>query len=130
MSGNYDLCADARAVAEVIGRERALFLVGQVVSWERRPGSETGRSGSVYVPTPPRLKASCRLVKILGMDESARLSLVLGGEILHFSGCSSLVKRFRHEAVRRMASSGMPNSLIAWSVGLTARHVRTILARS
>lgn len=123
-SGNWDLPETVRLIAEVIGREQALYLAGHVVRWDR--SGHYGKSSYLYVPR--RLTADHRLVHILGWESARRLAAAIGGETLPVAPCKSVFQRFRDAEVRRMASAGASNDNIANIFGLTVRHVRGIKA--
>ena len=122
--GNWDLPETVREIAAVIGRERALYLVGQVLKWER--GGHYGKSAYLYVPR--KLKPSHRLEKILGRVDAAALVDEFGGLILHISSCKGVVTRSRDREIRRMAAAGASNDDVVTIHGITKRHVLAIKA--
>lgn len=113
----YGLCADARAVAEVIGIERTMSLVGQVIDWKTR-------RGCLYVPAE-RIERS-RLAALVGVEDARRMSEALGGCILKFSSCDGAARRLRDQAVVQMLRDGLPPRWAAWSVGITHRQANNI----
>ena len=108
-------------IADVIGREKALFLIGQL-----RP--TPGRSWRVCLYVPRRMPLDHRLVRLLGYRDAEALRKEFGGIILQPATCINLVREFRNREVRRMATEGMSYVEIADAVGLSSKHVRNILA--
>jgi len=122
--GNWDLPETVRLIAEVTGREDALFLAGHVIRWGGR--SHYGRSSCIYIPRS--LTADHRLVRLLGLENARRLAAALGGEILSVAPCKGVFQRFRDNEVRRLAVDGMKVSVLATMVGVSERHIRSIIA--
>lgn len=122
--GNWDLCQSLREIAWIIGRERALYLAGQVLKWER--GGHYGKTASLYVPK--RLAPDHRLVQILGWDDAAALVYEFAGLILPISSCRGVVQRWRDNEIRRLSAEGLSARELVPLFGVTLRHVRTIKA--
>ncbi|WP_139223135.1 hypothetical protein [Microbulbifer thermotolerans] len=108
-------------IADVIGRDRALYLIGQLPQIGARK-----RRRCISVPKPARLTADHQLVQILGWDDARRMSEVFGGEILQPAVCRGLLVRWRHIAVRRLARQGYKNSELAEIFDMSIRGVRLI----
>lgn len=108
-------------IAEVIGREEALSLVGQLPV----AGS---RSWRVCLYVPKRLPANHKLVALLGWRNASRLSRIFSGEILQPSNCRLLVRAYRNRQIVRMAGEGLPIDEIAACVLLSPYRVREIIA--
>ena len=116
-------------VADVIGRERALFLVGQLPRMQYRDTRFTGtfrQKLQVYVPK--HLSADHPLIRLLGWDDAQRMVRAFGGEILKLATCNEIYRRFRDASILRMRREGMSTKEIAEVVGVTMRHVRNVLA--
>jgi hypothetical protein len=113
----------AQEIADVIGRENALYLIGQL------PRSSS-RSWRVVLYVPKRLPADHELVKLLGWETADKLRRHFGGEILQPSNCNIVYRRARNTNARRMAAEGMPIPQIADILDLTPRQVRNILAET
>lgn len=110
-------------IADVIGREKALFLIGQL-----KP--TPGRRWRICLYVPRRMPLDHWLVRLLGYQDAEALRREFGGIILQPGSCSHLVREFRNREVRRMAAEGMSHAEIADAVGLSSRHVRNLLAES
>lgn len=110
-------------IADVIGRERALYLIGQL------PQSGT-RSWRTCFYVPKRIKPDHLLVEILGWHDAMRMVRHFGGEILQTSNCNFLHRQFRAREIHRMNADGLSAKQIAAAVGITDRQVRNILAES
>lgn len=74
-------------IADVIGRDKALYLIGQLPKcqvrdnrYKHRPGSTGTQRVIMYVPK--RLKPDHVLVRILGWQDAERLVQAFGGEII------------------------------------------------
>lgn len=113
----------AQEIAEVIGREKTLFLIGQL---PRSPS----RSWRVVLYVPKRLPVDHDLVKLLGWNDADKLRKHFGGEILQPSNCNVVYRKARNRSARAMAADGMPIPQIADILDLTPRQVRNILAET
>ncbi len=113
----------AQEIADVIGREKALYLIGQL------PRS-TSRSWRVVLYIPKRLPVDHDLVKLLGWEDADKLRRHFGGEILQPSNCQVVYRKARNANARRMAAEGMPINQIADILDVTPRQVRNVLAES
>lgn len=111
----------------MIGRERALYLVGQLPRCVA--GAEGKKSSRVilYVPTLKRMPADHQLVRILGWHDAEKLARAFGGEILQPANCNELYQRYRDAQVMRMADEGMTAANIAAIVGMTPPYIRELL---
>lgn len=113
-------------IADVIGRERALYLVG------RLPRCFAGKEGFkswrpvMYVPTLRRLTPDHNLVAILGWNDAEKLCRHFGGEILNPANCQEIYRPFRDRSIARMVADGMPPKLVAEWFNVTDRHVRAV----
>lgn len=123
-SGNWDLPADVREIAWIIGREKALYLAGHVLKWGQ--GGHRGKSACLYIPK--RLKPNHRLVQILGWNDAAALCFEFAGLILQISSCSAVIQRWRNDEIRRLAAAGLTAQSIAPIMGISDRYVRAIRA--
>ncbi|WP_441253625.1 hypothetical protein [Bradyrhizobium sp. 613_E4_N2_2] len=110
-------------IAEVIGRERALFLVGQL---PRSYSYDKGRRVThLYVPAT--LKPAHYLVQLLGWMDAMKLVSHFGGEILYPATCEEIARGFRDQNIRRLSAEGMSAVEIAEWFGMSDRQVRNIL---
>jgi hypothetical protein len=119
--GYMKLPGSAQEIADVIGREKTLFLIGKL---ERSPS----RSWRVNLYIPKRMPLNHWLIELLGFDDAEKLRREFGGMILQPSNCQHVHRDFRNREVCRMAAEGMHAHQIAPAVGLTPRQVRNILA--
>lgn len=113
----------AQEIANVIGREKALFLIGQL------PRSSS-RSWRVVLYVPKRLPVDHELVRLLGWQDAEKMRRHFGGEILQPSNCNVVYRRARNKSARAMSADGMPIAQIADVLDLTPRQVRNILAET
>lgn len=115
-------------IADVIGRERALFLIGQLptcTTIDPRTGWKNGRRPMLYVPSVRRLQPDHMLVRILGWKDAEKLCRHFGGEILQPASCTEIYRAFRDRSIARLVSEGVPPKMVAEWFGVTDRHVRT-----
>lgn len=110
----------AQEIADVIGRDVALRLIGQLP----RSGSRKWRV-NLYVPK--RVYPDHQLVRAIGWQAANALCKEFGGMILQPSNCSFLHREFRNREVRRMHGEGATLAQIADAVGLTQRQIRNIV---
>lgn len=118
-----ELPPSAQELADVIGRERTLYLIGQLP----RSGSRAWRV-NLYVPKS--LTPDHQLVRILGWADAMRLVREFGGMILQPSNCNFLHREFRNREVLRLRAAGVSIAVIAEAVELTQRQVRNIIAET
>ena len=110
-------------IANVIGRDKALLLVGAL---PRYWGGQT--KVVLYVPTVARLGVAHRLVQILGWIDAVKLCKSFGGEILYPANCAFIHREFVHATIRKMMSGGaMKATEVAAIVGVHERTVRNLV---
>lgn len=120
-------------IADVIGRNRALYLVGQlprcyVADRRQREKNKGGQSERVILYVPKVLKQDSQLVQILGWHEAKALVDVFGGELLAPGTCGELLRNWKNAGILDVCRSGVPNALVAEWFGVTERHVRNVLS--
>lgn len=127
------LPSSVQEIANVLGTERALFLIGQLprcytpgksgTAWEtgKRVGAER-----VVMYVPKRLDFDHELVRILGWKDAQKLVQAFGGEILNPATCSSVYKPFRDEQIARLVGMGLPASTVAQWFDVSERQVRNL----
>lgn len=89
-----------REISEVIGVDKALYLIGQLP----RCVSKKSTHVILYVPKASFLKPDHRLVQILGWQDAYRLCTHFGGEILQPATCADLYRSFRNSSIHRLIS--------------------------
>lgn len=118
-------------IADVIGRERALYLVGQLprrVTRDKRYPAAKNSELMLYVPTAQRLSDDHPLVRILGADDAAKLCRHFGGETLKPANCNEIYRRYRDAQITRMVGEGYPVSYVADLFGVSGQTVRNAIA--
>ena len=118
------LPASVQEIAEVIGRERALYLIGRLPRFKRND-VRGGEQVILYVPR--HLKPDHCLVSILGWHDAKRLVDAFGGELLKPGNCCEVYRPFRDEAIRRIRDDGVSIPMIAEWFSMTERRVRQVL---
>lgn len=124
MIGRRRLPASVQEIADVIGRERALYLIGRLPRCY--PPSGGGRE-QVIMYVPKRLRPMHRLVQILGWRDAERLVEVFGGEILKPGNCRELYRNYRDDGILGAAEDGIPVTMIAAWFDVSTKHVRNVL---
>ena len=124
-----DLPRSVQDIADVIGRERALYLIGQLPSFtvrdERRPAAVRTK---IILYVPKTLKPTCDLVRIIGWNDASKLVSHFGGELLYPGTCAELHRRFMIETVIRLAGEGMSHKAIALNLDISERTVKRYCA--
>lgn len=118
-------------IADVIGREQALYLIGQLptcnVRDSRYPSKSQG-SKRVVMYVPKRLKPDHALVRILGWDDAEKLVRVFGGEILCPPMMMSFYRPVRDRAIVRIHhEQRVPVPMLAEWFEMHPERVRQIL---
>lgn len=129
----------AQEIADVIGSEKALLLIGKLprsYSGSTSSAKSYGRAGmtdkrssrvNLYVPTLARLGVNHPLVQIVGWHDAVKLCKAFGGEIMYPANCACIAREFRDQAIMQMVGSGLSKSVIADQVGVSERQVRNVV---
>ncbi|ENG6107231.1 hypothetical protein [Serratia marcescens] len=117
MQQSLSLCV--QEIADVIGRERALYLIGQLP----RIHIASRQYSKVILYVPKRLTPEHALIKILGRDDADKLVNAFGGENLHPGNCEYLYRDFLHRTIKRMRGEGVRTRDIAALLGMSERNV-------
>ncbi|WP_156429503.1 hypothetical protein [Burkholderia sp. TSV86] len=128
-SARMRLPRSVQEIADVIGCERALYLIGQLprcITRDRRYPNATASHVVLYVPTAARLPLDHDLVRILGWNDAVKLCRVFGGEILQPASCAEIYRRYRDAEIVRMKSAGVRTQYIASVFGVTEQTVRFV----
>ena len=119
-----DLPNSVREIAEVIGREAAMYLIGQLPTCYA--GKVGHRSHRVILYVPKTLKPNHRLVEILGWHTALKLVGAFGGEILCPANCREIYAQFRDREIQRMLADGAKPAQVADLMGVSERHARNL----
>ena len=123
-----DLPSSVQEIADVIGRESALLLVGQLPRCTQRDQRyPKAVSSRVIMYVPKRLEPGHRLVQILGYVTALSLVHHFGGEVLYPANCADVYRRFRDREALRMIREGMTAKAVADVLGVSDRHVRNLI---
>ncbi len=117
-----DLPNSVREIAEVIGREAAMYLIGQLPRCYA--GADGKKANKVIMYVPKRLQPDHRLVEILGWPTALKLVTAFGGEILYPANCNHMEARLRNRRILEMLDEGTPAAIVADEMGVTVRYVR------
>lgn len=114
-------------IADVIGRDRALYLVGQLPR-TYPPSTKSARGGAerVILYVPKSLRPDHPLVVILGWRDASRLVAAFGGEVMQPANCRDIYRRFRDRSILEMLLAGEDAAAIAELMGVSDRHVKNI----
>lgn len=121
------LPASVQEIADVIGTERALFLVENLPCYSEKTGdrAETKRP-LLYVPK--KIAAGHKLETLLGRETALKLVDGFGGEMLKPASCRRWAKSVRlRRHVRRLLGEGLTTAEVARAMSVTARAVRKII---
>lgn len=122
-----DLPGSVREIAEVIGRQATLHLLGQLPTGRAgRPDKESSR---VILYVPKKLSPDHRLVRILGAERAMALVRAFGGEVMQPANCRRVYARHRDEAILKMLRDGARLEMVLSIMRVSRRHV-TNLVRS
>jgi hypothetical protein len=113
-------------IADVIGRHKALYLVGQ---WPRYVAGVDGKKSSrvvVYVPTEARLTLDHQLVAILGYSDALKICREFGGMILCLANCADIYRNYRDKMVLQLLGEGWSEQQVAATLDITDRYVRKL----
>lgn len=121
------LPSSVQEIADVIGRERALFLIGQLPK-TYPPSTRTahGATERVILYVPKSLRADHPLVEILGWKDASRLVKAFAGEVMQPANCREIYRRFRDRSILAMLQAGETSSTVAEIMGVSDRHVRNV----
>lgn len=109
----------------MIGRERALYLIGQLPRCYA--GSDGKKSWQVIMYVPKTLKATHPLVRIMGWPDAKALVQAFGGEIMKPPACIDVYRRFRDASIIELAKKKLAAAYIAEVMGVSVRHVQNLL---
>ena len=118
-------------IADVIGRQAALELVGQLGTYEvrdkRYPNSITNRK-VLFVPAS--LKPDDRIIGMIGYVNAVKLVRAFGGSFLFPAPCAEIYRNFINETVLRLHREGMKAAEISESIDISLRRVYRVLEAS
>lgn len=115
----------AQDIADVIGRDAALRLIGQLPRC-----SPSGHSEIVMLYVPKDLRPDHRLVRLIGWDAANRLVNAFGGEVLLPANCAGIYRAFRDRSIARLkAEHDLPVKVLAEWFEVSDRHVRNVLRK-
>lgn len=109
-------------IAAVIGRQRALYLIGKLPRYY----DAVNQNDRVMLYVPKQLTVTHSLVQILGWQDAQRMVDAFGGEILKPANCSHIYRAFRDRHIIRLVGEGLPAQVVAEWFDVCARHVRNI----
>jgi hypothetical protein len=124
-----NLPASAQEIADVIGREQALFLIGQlprIYSPDTR--YKAAQKSTVVMYVPKVLQPTDKLVRILGWVDASKLARAFSGMLIHPASCTEIYRPFRDRNIIRLVNEGVPRLMVAEWFGISERMVRTILS--
>lgn len=117
------LPASVREIADVIGDERALFLIGRLPKCYSGPR----KWPQVILYVPKRLDFDHPLVRILGWNDAQKLVDAFPGEILHPASCSAVYRDYRDENILRLVGEGVPVPMLAEWFDVSERHIKNLM---
>lgn len=115
-------------VAEVIGREKALELVGKI-NPTFHPSHPNERRIYLYVPMLPNLKPDHAIVRMIGYPAAEKLSLRFGSELLKLATCHDIYRNHRNKAIAAELERGGTEEDVAKGFGMNIKSIRLISRR-
>lgn len=112
-------------IADIIGRDNALYLVGKLPRY--KTPDRSGVQASLYVPTLQRLTPDHSLSKILGYPLARKMCVHFGGSILSPANCLGIVCNFRNKSIVEFYKSGMSFKEISEILDITPKYTKRIL---
>lgn len=123
---DYPLPQNVQAIADCIGKDKALALVGQL---KRTPQTKAdGRTRHriwLYIPKAPNPKSP--LVQIIGWANACKLAQVFNGETICLESCKQMATDFLHKSIRQQFNSGIDIDTLAILFGMNSRSILKIL---
>jgi len=125
---DYPLPQNVRAIADCIGKDKALALVGQL---KRTPQTKAdGRTRQrIWLYIPKTLNPKSRLVEILGWKDAFKLTQVFTGETICLESCQAMATEFLHRSIRQQFNDGIDIDTLAVLFGMNPRSILKILIR-
>jgi hypothetical protein len=121
---------EATAIAEVIGRDAALRLIGQAPRWPRHDRAGNRLPGEwVVLYVPSTLPPDHFLARAIGWEAASRLVRMFGGEVLQPGNCRGLYYDFRNRSIKQLHGEGVPVAQLAEWFDVSERHVRNLVAK-
>ena len=117
-----DLTGDIRSIAEIIGKQQALFLVSQYPRYKSKKRNGEGQL-LLYVPKESRLGFDHKLIDILGYTDALKLCKEFGGELLTLSLCKHIILKRRNAGITDMLKQGYSLEQLAVFFNLSTRGV-------
>ena len=117
----------AQEIAEVIGIERTLYLIGKLPRAKCGTPGKQGIRAIMYVPK--NLKPDHPLVRILGWCDAERLSRHFPGEILCPATCHEVYRRWRDQGIRDAVHAGLPIKMAAEWFSMSDRQIRNLVGQ-
>ncbi len=118
----------AQLIADIIGRDRALYLIGRLPRSPKRPKD-------VWLYVPKKLSESHQLVKLIGMSDAQKLVKAFGGQNLCLASCHSLVRLYRDEYLRHLkllmpeAANDVDIDSLAKVLGVSSKQARNLMEK-
>lgn len=109
-------------IADVIGREKALLLIGKLPEAKGRRWRRV-----LYVPKSLDCKTGDDLIAMVGRADAAKLCQHFAGAVLQPANCGFILREWRSRQALRMAACGACSSEIAETVGMSRYRVREII---
>jgi len=131
MDAIMQLPNSAQEIANVIGRDNALYLIGQlptVYTPDRRYPNAKNKTTILYVPK--RLNVTDTLVRILGWINAEKLVYEFGGMLIQPANCMAIYRPHRDANIARLHAEGLSIAMIAEWFDVSTRHVKNVIAEN
>jgi hypothetical protein len=118
-----ELPKSAQAIADVIGRRDALFLLGHLPTYELKGGYGLPSDKITILRVPKRLKTDHFLVHVICEERAQKLVDAFGGQTLVIRNCRRVVRDYQMKETRRMYDEGVGRAQIAEALGVSLRKI-------
>lgn len=136
-SGIYPLDAimqlprSAQDIADVIGRQKALYLIGQLPRvYTRDNRHPAAKNTKVVLYIPKLLNVTDNLVRLIGWNDASKLVREFGGMLIQPANCVGVYRPHRDANIARLHAEGLAVEVIAEWFDVSVRHVKNVVAEN
>lgn len=115
-------------IADVIGRDQALWLIGQLPTSYAGSKKANKQSTRRVLYVPKRLMPKDRLVRLLGWQDACKMAQAFSGMLMQPANCAEVYRPHRDANIARLVHDGMAVKMVAEWFGLSDRTVKNIAA--
>ena len=117
----------AQIIADIIGREATLDLVGHLV-YDHLVHKKRGKCRMLYIPKRRnKLTDDYWLVKVVGLNNAIKLQEYFGGSLLYLAQCKETERGERDHKILNDYRSGLKVNELALKYNLSVRSIYNIV---